>query len=234
MTRMTFSPGWAAPRISGRGAFAIGEFGLTSLMDGFIYATSHGRYVTAVTQGPCPSSVWQTFLTIAAIYFVFMMIGVFGYRIPPAGWRPAGWAPPKGSSMITQRNVALKDAHKTKQFWLIWAVLMLNVSAGIGVIGMASPMLQEIFGGSLIGHPNIKFDALSGEQRGMIAAIAAGFTGLLSLFNIGGRFFWASLSDYIGRKNTYYTFFLLGIALYATAPCLPRSAARRCSCSPSG
>jgi MFS family permease len=167
---------------------------------------------------PTSVGVWQTFLTMAAIYCVFMMIGAFGYRIPPAGWRPAGWAPPKGSSMITQRNVALKDAHKTKQFWLIWAVLMLNVSAGIGVIGMASPMLQEIFGGSLIGHPDIKFGVLSGEQRAMVAAIAAGFTGLLSLFNIGGRFFWASLSDYIGRKNTYYTFFLLGIALYATAP----------------
>jgi MFS family permease len=167
---------------------------------------------------PASVGVWQTFLAMAAIYFVFMMIGAFGYRIPPAGWRPAGWSPPVGSSMITQRNVALKDAHKTKQFWLIWLVLMLNVSAGIGVIGMASPMLQEIFGGSLIGHPDIKFGALSQEQRVLVAAIAAGFTGLLSLFNIGGRFFWASLSDYIGRKNTYYTFFLLGIALYATAP----------------
>jgi len=114
----------------------------------------------------------------------------------------------------------LRDAHKTRQFWLIWAVLMLNVSAGIGVIGMASPMLQEIFGGSLIGHPEIQFTALSDEQRRMVAAIAAGFTGLLSLFNIGGRFFWASMSDYIGRKMTYYTFFALGIALYAAAPTL--------------
>jgi MFS family permease len=92
------------------------------------------------------------------------------------------------------------------------------VSAGIGVIGMASPMLQEIFAGSLIGLPEVKFNALSPEQRMMVAGIAAGFTGLLSLFNIGGRFGWASLSDYIGRKNTYYTFFLLGIALYALAP----------------
>ncbi len=122
--------------------------------------------------------------------------------------------------MITQHQVHLRDAHKTKQFWLIWAVLTLNVSAGIGVIGMASPMLQEIFGGSLIGHPEIHFTALSDEQRRMVAAIAAGFTGLLSLFNIGGRFFWASMSDYIGRKMTYYTFFALGIALYATAPWL--------------
>jgi MFS family permease len=114
--------------------------------------------------------------------------------------------------------VHLNDAHKTPQFWLIWWVLCLNVSAGIGVIGMASPMLQEIFAGSLIGLPDVKFNALSVEQKTLIAAIAAGFTGLLSLFNIGGRFFWASLSDYIGRKKTYYTFFLLGIALYALAP----------------
>ena len=167
---------------------------------------------------PTSVGVWQTFLTMAAIYFAFMMIGAFGYRLPPVGWRPAGWTAPAGKSMITRRSVALKDAHKTKQFWLIWAVLTLNVSAGIGVIGMASPMLQEIFGGALMGHPDIKFGALNQEQRVMVAAIAAGFTGLLSLFNVGGRFFWASLSDYIGRKNTYYTFFLLGIALYAAAP----------------
>src|ERR1700719_3754336 len=120
--------------------------------------------------------------------------------------------------MISQYNVHLRDAHKTPQFWLIWGVLCLNVSAGIGVIGMASPMLQEIFGGSLIGHPELKFLELDDSQRAAIAAIAAGFTGLISLFNIGGRFFWASLSDYIGRKNTYYTFFLLGIVLYAAAP----------------
>jgi MFS family permease len=163
--------------------------------------------------------VWQTFIAMGAIYFVFMLVGAFGYRVPPAGWCPEGWTPPdRANAMITQKHVHLKDAHKTPQFWLIWAVLCLNVSAGIGVIGMASPMLQEIFGGSLIGHPEIKFLQLDDGQRTAIAAIAAGFTGLISLFNIGGRFFWASLSDYIGRKNTYYTFFLLGIALYAAAP----------------
>jgi MFS family permease len=168
---------------------------------------------------PNSVGVWETFSTLAAIYFVFMLIGAFGYRLPPTGWRPEGWTQPaKASSMITPHQVHLKDGHKTAQFWLIWLVLTLNVSAGIGVIGMASPMLQEIFGGSLIGLPDIGFTQLSPDQRRMVAAIAAGFTGLLSLFNIGGRFFWASLSDYIGRKNTYYTFFLLGIALYALAP----------------
>ncbi|SOC82364.1 Nitrate/nitrite transporter NarK [Ensifer adhaerens] len=172
-------------------------------------------------KGPDSVGVWQTFLIMAAIYFVFMMGGAFGYRIPPLGWRPEGWTPPAASAkptMITAHHVHLRDAHKTSQFWLIWAVLCLNVSAGIGVIGMASPMLQEIFGGRLIGHPEISFTALSPEQKTAIAAIAAGFAGLLSLFNIGGRFFWASLSDRIGRKNTYYTFFILGIVLYTLAP----------------
>lgn len=170
---------------------------------------------------PDSVGVWQTFFVMAGIYFVFMMGGAFGYRIPPLGWRPEGWTPPATSTkptMITAHHVHLRDAHKTAQFWLIWAVLCLNVSAGIGVIGMASPMLQEIFGGRLIGHPEISFTALSPEQKTAIAAIAAGFAGLISLFNIGGRFFWASLSDKIGRKNTYYTFFILGIVLYTLAP----------------
>ncbi|MFH1342207.1 MAG: OFA family MFS transporter [Pseudomonadota bacterium] len=168
-----------------------------------------------------PNSVgaWETFVALAAVYFGFMMIGAFRYRIPPAGWRPDGWTPSgNAGAMITQHNVHLNDAHKTRQFWMIWIVLCMNVSAGIGVIGMASPMLQEIFAGSLIDQPGVTFNALSTEQQAAIAVIAAGFTGLLSLFNIGGRFFWASLSDYIGRKNTYYAFFVLGIALYALAP----------------
>ena len=168
---------------------------------------------------PTSVGVWETFVTVGAIYFIFMTIGAFAYRVTPAGWRPEGWTPPaKNNNMITQNNVHLDDAHKTPQFWLIWWVLCLNVSAGIGVIGMASPMLQEIFAGKLIGLPDVGFNALSVAQKATIAAIAAGFTGLLSLFNIGGRFFWASLSDRIGRKGTYYCFFLLGIALYALAP----------------
>src|SRR5437660_896905 len=168
---------------------------------------------------PTSVGVWETFVAMGVIYFAFMMIGAFRYRIPPAGWRPDGWtAPAKANAMISQYNVHLDDAHKTPQFWLIWWVLCLNVSAGIGVIGMASPMLQEIFAGKLIGLPDVGFNQLTVAQKATIAGIAAGFTGLLSLFNIGGRFFWASLSDKIGRKATYYTFFLLGIALYALAP----------------
>ena len=147
------------------------------------------------------------------------MAGAFSYRVPPTGWKPQGWtAPTAANSMITSGNVHLDEAHKTPQFWLIWAVLWLNVSAGIGVLAMASPMLQEIFGGSLIGHPDIGFSALDADQKKSIATIAAGFVGLLSLFNIGGRFFWASMSDKIGRKMTYFIFFGLGIVLYASAP----------------
>ena len=168
---------------------------------------------------PTTTGAWETFMTMGAIYFVFMMIGAFSYRVPPAGWVPEGWTPPATSNaMISKYNVHLKDAHKTPQFWLIWIVLCMNVSAGIGVIGMASPMLQEIFAGKLIGLPDVGFNALDATQKTAIAGIAAGFAGLLSLFNIGGRVFWASLSDKIGRKSTYFTFFILGILLYALAP----------------
>ncbi len=172
------------------------------------------NYATATSVG-----VWETLLTMAAIYFVFMLGGAFGYRLPPAGWKPAGWTPREATAktMITTKNVSVSEAPKTPQFWLIWWVLCLNVTAGIGVIGMASPMLQEVFAGQLIGL-DLKFNDLSLEQKASIAAIAAGFTGLISLFNIGGRFAWASFSDFIGRKATYATFFILGIAMYASAP----------------
>ena len=173
-------------------------------------------------QTPTDVGVWQTFLTMAAIYLVFMMAGAFGYRIPPRGWTPPGWTPPASmtqNALITQRQVHLDKAWKTPQFWQIWGVLCLNVSAGIGVIGMASPMLQEVFAGKLLGV-DVAFNDLNGDQKAKIATIAAGFTGLLSLFNIAGRFFWASLSDKLGRKITYFTFFTLGIVLYASVPTL--------------
>jgi len=171
---------------------------------------------------------WQTFAILGAIYFVFMLGGAFGYRVPPAGWRPNGWEPPAPNvkAMITHGQVRLSDVIKTPQFWFVWVVLCMNVSAGIGVLSMASPMLQEIFGGALISQPDVSFTALTDSQRAAVAIVAAGFTGLLSLFNIGGRFFWASLSDHIGRKPTYFVFFLLGIALYAGAPWAAHSGER--------
>ena len=169
--------------------------------------------------GVSARGVGQTFLALGAIYAVFMLGGAFAYRVPPANWRPDGWAgPAQKRGMITTRNVHLRDAHKTPQFWLIWFALMLNVSAGIGVLAIASPMLQFVFGGTLIGLPAIRLGDLTPDQTRAVATIAAGFVGLVSLFNIGGRFFWATISDKLGRKLTYATFFVLGIALYAGSP----------------
>jgi MFS family permease len=158
-------------------------------------------------------------VVLGILYLVAMLIGAFGYRVPAADWRPKGWVPSQSKSgLVTSGNVDLADAHKTPQFWLLWAILCLNVSAGIGVLAMASPMLQEIFAGALAGAPGVGFSALDAAQKTAVATVAAGFVGLLSLFNIGGRFFWASLSDKIGRKATYFIFFGLGLILYALTP----------------
>ena len=163
--------------------------------------------------------VWQTFLVMAAVYFVFMRSGAMGYRVPASGWKPAGWTPPPASSnaMIATRHVHVKRVWGIPQFWLLWAVLCLNVTAGIGILGMASPLVQEIFAGKLIGI-DVAFNDLNVAQKGQIAAVGAGLVGLLSLFNIGGRFVWASCSDYIGRKRTYTVFLVLGAILYASIP----------------
>ncbi len=169
---------------------------------------------------PTDGGVMLTFVVMALVYFVFMMGGALGYRVPPTGWKPEGWTPPEAqtsNAMITEHHVHVKKVWGIPQFWLVWIVLCMNVSAGIGVIGMASPMLQEIFGGSLIGV-EAKFGDLNKEQLTAIAAVAGGFTALLSLFNIGGRFFWASLSDKLGRKATYAVFFVLGGIMYASLP----------------
>ncbi|MGZ3273837.1 MAG: OFA family MFS transporter [Caulobacteraceae bacterium] len=158
---------------------------------------------------------WQALLVLAAGYFVFMLGGALGFRVPPDHWTPEGWtAPAKTSKAISAFNVHLKDAHKTPQFWLIWAVLLLNVSASIGIIGVASPMIQQIFGGRLIGAPAVDFAHLDKGQAALTATVAAGFVGLLSLFNIGGRFFWASTSDLIGRKLTYAVMLALGAFMF--------------------
>jgi len=171
---------------------------------------------------PDSVGVWQSFVAMAVIYFIFMIGGALSYRVPPTGWKPEGWTAPvkkTNSAMITNRHVHVSVAWKTPQFRLVWLVLCLNVSAGIGILGMASPLLQEVFGGKLLGTDQ-GFAQLDASQLAAIAAIAAGFTGLLSLFNIGGRFFWASFSDYIGRKATYFVFFALGFLLYASVPTL--------------
>ena len=194
---------------------AIMGFGGGAMVGAPLAAALMGHFASPTSVG-----VWQSFLVMAAIYFVFMIGGALSYRVPPTGWKPEGWTAPAkkaSNSMITHRHVHVNVAWKTPQFRLVWLVLCLNVSAGIGILGMASPLLQEVFGGKLLGV-DVPFGQLDAGQLASIAAIAAGFTGLLSLFNIGGRFFWASFSDYLGRKNTYFVFFALGFALYALIP----------------
>jgi MFS family permease len=155
---------------------------------------SHFRSATDVGVG-------KTMLVMGTLYFVFMMFGVFTIRVPREGWKPDDWtARVAPNAMITTHNVDVNVAFRTPQFWLLWIVLCTNVTAGIGIIEQASPMIQELF-------------------KGTIGPVAAGgFVGLLSLFNMAGRFFWSSISDYIGRKRTYFIFFALGAVLYFLLP----------------
>ena len=158
-------------------------------------------------------------MVMGALYLVVMTIGALGFRIAPSGWRPAGWtAPASTGEGAGGRHVHLREAWKTPQFWLLWGVLCANVTAGIAMISIASPMFQEVFGGRLLGLD--VHAALTGPQKAAIAAAAAGLVGLISLFNSLGRIFWASMSDLLGRKPTYLIFFVLGIVLYAALPTL--------------
>ncbi|PMS17873.1 MFS transporter [Trinickia dabaoshanensis] len=150
--------------------------------------------------------VAETFVVLGIAYFISMTIGAMAIRVPPADWKPAGWVPPDTShKMITRNHVHIDRALTTPQFYLVWLVLFLNVTAGIGILGQASVMIQESF------------------KNTVSASAAAGFVGLLSLFNMGGRFVWASSSDKLGRKNTYYVFFALGALLYYLVPSFAQS-----------
>lgn len=163
------------------------------------------------------SGVWQSILALAVIYALFMLCGTFGYRLPPMGWHPVGAKAQQAISKQPTVQVHVSVAWRTPQFWLLWLMLWLNVTAGIGILGMASPMLQEIFAGKLLSL-DLGWQELNTEQLKRIATMAAGFTGLLSLFNILGRFFWASVSDMCGRKATFALIFFLGTLLYGTLP----------------
>jgi MFS family permease len=169
------------------GGAMIGSPLAVMLMKSFATATSAG--------------VAEAFVTMGIVYFLFMMIGVLLVRLPAEGWRPEGYVPRAASAgLITVGNVTVDQAFKTRQFWQLWLVLCMNVTAGIGILETASPMIQEMFPGHVS------------------AVTAGGFVGLLSIFNMAGRFIWASTSDYMGRRNTYMVFFTLGIVLYATIP----------------
>jgi MFS family permease len=167
------------------GGAMIGAPLAVNLMKGFASAKSTG--------------VAETMIAMGIIYFVCMLFGAWLVRVPPTGWKPAGWTPSTTQNkLVTTAQVSARDAIRTPQFYLVWLVLFLNVSAGIGVLQTASPIIQQTLG--------------------VTPAAAAGFVGLLSLFNMGGRFTWSSVSDKIGRKNTYTTFFVLGMVLYALVP----------------
>jgi len=194
--------------------FAIMGFGGGAMIGAPIAVALMARFAHDSVPG-----VAGSLMALGVIYFIAMTAGAFGFRVPPNGWKPRGWTPPPvTNSLITTKHVHLNRAWKTPQFWMIWIVLCLNVTAGIGVLAMASPMFQDVFGGRLLGlDPGA---ALSTAQKASIAAAAAGLVGLISLFNSLGRIFWASMSDYLGRKNTYVVFFLLGIVLYCALPTL--------------
>jgi MFS family permease len=175
----------------------------------------------AMIGSPLATKLMSYFATLAVIYAIFMTCGSLGYRVPATGWKPANWTPPAPSSntMIATRHVHLNKAHKTPQFWLLWLVLCMNVSAGIGIIGAAAPMLQETFGGALIGQHAISFADIKKDEAltAAAAAVGAGFVGIISLFNIFGRFAWATSSDALGRKRTYFIFSILGALMYCAA-----------------
>jgi MFS family permease len=168
---------------------------------GAMIAAPLSVWLMSVFATPEHVGVAETFVVMGLVYACFMLVGAAIVRVPPPGWAPAGYvAPAQPKKLVTSKDVYVYQALKTPQFWLIWIVLCMNVTAGIGVLGQASAMSQEMFPGRVT------------------AAAAGGFVGLLSIFNMGGRFVWASTSDYIGRKNTYFVFFALGFALYALVP----------------
>lgn len=155
------------------------------LMDSFKSSTSVG--------------VTGAFGAMACLYALSMSFGAWLVRVPAPGWRPKGWEPSAQiKARVTRAQVSVDVAWKTGQFWLLWAVLCLNVTAGIGILGQASLMCQDLFGVS--------------------ALIGSGFAGLLSLFNMGGRFLWSSVSDYTGRRAVYSVFFFVGATLYSAIP----------------
>ena len=187
---------WFPDRPGMATGMAIMGFGGGAMIGSPLSVALMDHYKSATSMG-----VWETFVVMGLIYFAFMMWGVVTVRVPAAGWIPAGYVPSaKPQKLVTSGQVSADNAIRTRQFYCLWMVLFLNVTAGIGVLGQASAMIQEMFKGQIT------------------PAAAAGFVGLLSLFNMGGRFVWSSASDYLGRKLTYSIYFALGAVLYAFTP----------------
>ncbi|GAB7192419.1 OFA family MFS transporter [Kineococcus sp. NUM-3379] len=159
----------------------------------------------AGTAGSVPSgeAVAWLFLTLAAGYAVFMTYGAATIRVPPPGWRPEGFDPAsvRSRSLVTTASVSAGNAIRTPQFWLLWIVLFCNVTAGIGILEQASPMIQDFF-------------RENGEST-VAAAAAGGFVGLIAMANMAGRFVWSTTSDVIGRKPVYMVYLGVGMVAYA-------------------
>lgn len=148
-------------------------------------------------------AVAQLFLTLGLVYLVVMLFGAWLVRVPPEGWAPEGYDPAdvKEKKLVTTGSISANNAIKTPQFWLLWTVLFCNVTAGIGILEQAAPMIQDFFRGA------------DGSST-VAAATAAGFVGLLSIANMAGRFVWSTTSDYIGRKRNYMGYLGIGIVCY--------------------
>jgi MFS family permease len=185
---------WFPDRPGMATGLAIMGFGGGALVGSPLGVELMGHFRSATSVG-----VREAFFVMACAYFLFMMFGAFNVRVPAPGWMPEGYVPlAKPKSLVTLANVAVDAAWMTPQFWLLWAVLCLNVTAGIGILGQASLMCQDMF------H--------------VPAAVGGGFVGLLSLCNMGGRFLWSSVSDITGRKVIYCVYFLVGAGLYGLVP----------------
>jgi MFS family permease len=179
---------WFPDRRGMATGMAIMGFGGGALLAGYLNVYLMGLFGVA-----------RTVMALGAIYLVIMLLGARVLRRPPEGWKPEGWvAPARTNKMITHRSVSRNAALGTSQFYLLWAILFINVTAGIGILAQASPMMQDLF------------------QKTALEAGAV--VSLISVFNAGGRFVWASSSDYIGRRNTYTIFFVVQFILFLLIP----------------
>lgn len=191
---------WFPDRRGMATGLAIMGFGGGAMIGSPLAVTLMNHFKTEQSVG-----VTQAFLIMGSVYLISMLIGALTIRIPAPDWKPANWIPQTSmNKMVTNHHVHINQAMRTVQFYLLWSILCLNVTAGIGVLGQASVMIQEMFKGRI-------------TPEG-----AAGFVGLLSLFNMSGRFIWSTASDYLGRKNTYFVYFALGTFLYSMLPTFAR------------
>lgn len=143
--------------------------------------------------------VAQTLGILGAVYFAVMLAAAQALARPPEGWSPAGHVP-----KATQAGeLTMPMAVRTRQFWLLWGMLFINIGAGISILAQASPMMQDLFG-------------KTPEEAAVMVSIIAGF-------NAFGRIFWASLSDRIGRRAVFAIFFAVQAGLFAAIPALAAS-----------